>query len=122
MLYRGERERDGTIRLHPHPMNDRCPQNVNQHVPLEYLSDIDESIEQLHDHLWSVNKFIHENPELAFEEHKAHDALTNFMQLHKGWHVTRSAYGMKTAWQATFHSGLAGPVVSFNAEMGTPPY
>jgi hypothetical protein len=122
MLYRSERERDGRIRLQPHSAHNECQQIIDRHVPLKYLTDIDESIELFRANLWSVNKFIHNNPELAFEEHKAHDALTNFMQLHKGWHVTRSAYGMKTAWQAVFDSERAGPVVSFNAEMGMPPY
>jgi amidohydrolase len=89
----------------------------NWHDP---LSDIDRSIKSLSISLWPLNEFIHENPELAFEEHKAHDALTGFMRLHKGWKVTPSAYGMKTAWLAIYDSGKAGPVVSFNVEMGRP--
>lgn len=84
-----------------------------------YLSEIDNFIETLGDSLWPLNKFIHENPELAFQEHKAHQALTDFMRSRKeGWQVTSSAYGIETAWVAIYDSGNPGPVVSFNVEMG----
>lgn len=102
------------------PMDNECAENVPQDGSHERLSEIDNSIESLRASLWPLNKFIHENPELAFEEHKAHDALTKFMRSQKDWHVTTSAYGMETAWVAVYDSGKAGPVVSFNAEMGTP--
>ncbi|KAL5116008.1 hypothetical protein ACEQ8H_006126 [Pleosporales sp. CAS-2024a] len=83
-----------------------------------YLQDIDKAVEKLKSSLWPLNKYIHENPELAFQEHKAHDALTEYMCSHRAWKVTRSAHGIATAWIAEYDSGLAGPVVSFNAEMG----
>jgi hypothetical protein len=83
-----------------------------------YLSDIDVAIESLRTPLESLNTYIHENPELAFEEHKAHAALTKFMRAQKGWQVTATAYGIATAWVATYDSGKSGAVVSFNAEMG----
>lgn len=88
-------------------------------APDEYLSDIDDFVGSLADSLWPLNLFIHANPELAFNEFKAHDALTRFMRSQRGWHVTSSAYGLKTAWTAVYDSGRKGPVVSFNAEMGT---
>jgi metal-dependent amidase/aminoacylase/carboxypeptidase family protein len=84
----------------------------------EYLSDIDKCIEKFQGALWPLNKSIHDNPELAFKEHKTHDALTRFMCSQKGWRVTPSAYGLETAWVAAYDSGKDGPVVSFNAEMG----
>ncbi|KAM7183182.1 peptidase M20 [Naviculisporaceae sp. PSN 640] len=43
------------------------------------------------------------------------------MQSRPGWKVTRSAYGIKTAWTAVYDSGRPGPVVSFNAEMDALP-
>jgi hypothetical protein len=85
----------------------------------EYLLDIDHFIRDLEPLLWPLNSFLYENPELGFKEHKAHDALTNFIQSREGWHVTPSAYGMETAWVAVYDSGRPGPMVSFNAEMGT---
>lgn len=86
---------------------------------LRYMSEIDEHIDTLQDALWPLNKFIHRNPELAFKEYKAHDALTEFMSSQDGWEVTPSAYGIQTAWTAVYDTGKKGPVVSFNAEMGT---
>jgi hypothetical protein len=118
MLYRSEMERDGTVRLHPHPDSDRATETIIHDVSHGYLSRISEAIEKLRVDLWPLNKYIHENPELAFEEHKAHEALTNFMQSYEGWRVTKSAYGISTAWEAVYDGGKAGPLVSFNAEMG----
>ena len=31
--------------------------------------------------------------------------------------MTRHAYGLDTAWEATFEFGAGGPVVGFNSEM-----
>ena len=85
---------------------------------VEFLSEIHSVVEGLRDSLWTLNNFIHENPELAFKEYKAHHALTSFMRSRQNWHVTTSAYGMETAWVAVYDSGRKGPTVSFNAEMG----
>lgn len=83
------------------------------------VSDIDAFIDNIEESLWGLNGFIHANPELAFQEHKTHRALTEFMGSQgEDWHVTPSAYGMETAWVAVYDSGQQGPVVSFNVEMG----
>lgn len=84
----------------------------------KYLADINDFIETISDELWIINKKIHDNPELGYEEHKAHALLTSFLKSKKGWKVTPSAYGMDTAWVAVYDSGEKGPVVSLNAEMG----
>ncbi|EPE08104.1 peptidase m20 domain containing 2 [Ophiostoma piceae UAMH 11346] len=86
-----------------------------------YLAEIEQFVDALHSSLWPINSYIHCNPELSFQEHKAHNALTSFMELQDGWHVTRSAYNMETAWAATYDSGRAGPVVALNAEMDALP-
>jgi len=87
--------------------------------PPEYASEIGLLVDSLADPLWSLNTFIHNSPELAFKEYKAHDALVKFMRSQASWRVTPSATGIRTAWIATFDSGKPGPTVSFNAEMGT---
>ena len=87
-----------------------------------FLSDIDTFIADIEESLWTLNVFIHENPELAFQEYQTHQALTEFVRLQgKDWRVTPSAYGMETAWVAVYDSGQEGPVVSFNVEMGKSP-
>ncbi|KAL3484517.1 major facilitator superfamily domain-containing protein [Aspergillus germanicus] len=61
---------------------------------------------------------IHEHPELAYEEHYAHDTITKFLGDHKA-NVTHSAYGLKTAFEAT--AGTGGRCVNFNAELDALP-
>ncbi|KAF2653698.1 putative amidohydrolase [Lophiostoma macrostomum CBS 122681] len=99
------------------------PFATSRRVPVfpDLLSGIDSFINTLHTVLWPLNRYIHENPELAFEEYKTHDALTKFMESQDGWKVTKSAYGIETAWIASYDSGHEGPVVSFNAEMDALP-
>lgn len=84
----------------------------------EHLPTIDFVVNDLQPSLWKVNTFIHEHPELGFEEHTAHDVLTQYLRSRGDWAVTPSAHGMATAWEAVFDTGRPGPTVSFNAEMG----
>lgn len=93
----------------------------DQTDPPQYLDEINNAVDDVADAFWPVNKRIHDNPELGYREFIAHHALTTFMEGLGDWKVTRSAYGMKTAWVAVFDSGRPGPVVSFNAEMGETP-
>ena len=95
--------------------NTNCWQHVGD---TSYLDQISNAVENLGETFWLLNRQIHETPELAFKEYKTHDALTAYLETHRGWRVTRSAYGIETAWEAVYDSGKAGPVVSFNAEMG----
>ena len=115
-------EVDGFILVPSGPDEKRCRINTNPRLDEEhsrYLAYIDRFVDSLEETLWPLNRFIHQNPELAFREYKAHQALTDFMRLREeGWKVTPSAYGMETAWVAAYDSGNPGPVVSFNVEMG----
>ncbi|KAK4159616.1 hypothetical protein QBC43DRAFT_125039 [Cladorrhinum sp. PSN259] len=87
-----------------------------------FLSEIDSFVDSLAETLWPLNNFIHQNPELAYQEHKAHKALTDFMRTQKpAWEVSPGAYGIPTAWTALFDSGKPGPFVSFNVEMDALP-
>jgi hypothetical protein len=88
-------------------------------LPPKYLQDVDDFVDNASGDLWNINKQIHNNPELGYEEHKAHALLTCFMKSVTGWNVTASAYGIATAWVATYDRGKKGPVVSFQVEMGT---
>lgn len=92
--------------------------NISMSLEATYLNDISSYVDSICDILWPVNKKIHDNPELGYEEYIAHETLTEFMRCQNGWKVTPSAYGLETAWVAVYDSGREGPVVSFNAEMG----
>ncbi|KAJ9143352.1 Peptidase M20 domain-containing protein 2 [Pleurostoma richardsiae] len=60
-----------------------------------------------------VSDTIHANPELAYKEFKAHDAIVSLLES-LGLDVTPHAYGLETAFSAEYGSG--GRLVIFNAE------
>ncbi|KAL1592758.1 hypothetical protein SLS60_011174 [Paraconiothyrium brasiliense] len=96
----------------------RAPNHGVHKDPPKHVSEVDGYVDSWRNVLWPLNKFIHDNPELAFNEYKAHDALTHFMRSRDDWIVTPHSYGIETAWTAIFDTGREGPVVSFNVEMG----
>ncbi|KAK4667849.1 uncharacterized protein QC764_704120 [Podospora pseudoanserina] len=90
--------------------------------PHDHLAEIASFVDSQSEKLWHLNKFIHSNPEPAFQEFKAHEALTKFMRSRpERWQVTSSACGIETAWIAVYDSGRKGPAVSFNVEMDALP-
>jgi len=70
-------------------------------------------IEAMADVLVEASHDIHAHPELAFEEHHAHRILTDLLE-REGVEVTRSAYGLETAFDA--RAGTEGPVIAVCAE------
>ncbi|KAJ5227638.1 uncharacterized protein N7469_007644 [Penicillium citrinum] len=76
-------------------------------------ASVDRAIEELHDSLRKVNQGIWSNPELAFNEHHAHDLICDFLEK-QGFTVKRHAYGLNTSFEAL--SGTGGRLVNFNAE------
>ncbi|POS70535.1 hypothetical protein DHEL01_v211073 [Diaporthe helianthi] len=99
-------------------LEDESMESQSEH---KFLNSINVFIEGISDELWTINRKIHDNPELGYEEYKAHALLTSFLTSKKGWKVTTSAYGMDTAWVAVYDSGERGPVVSLNVEMDALP-
>lgn len=83
-----------------------------------YFQSISDYVDSIVDELWPINQEIHDNPELGYEEVEAHKLLTDFMEAHEGWNVTRSIYNISTAFVAVFEGSGDGPIVSFNAEYG----
>lgn len=61
----------------------------------------------------SVNTKIHSNPELAYEEYKAHDAFVSCLR-YLGFEVHPRVYGLQTAFSV--QAGSGGRLVIFNAE------
>jgi amidohydrolase len=72
------------------------------------LARVRSRVDALADELVGVSRDIHGHPELGFEEHHAHEVLTAALERH-GLDVTRSAYGLDTAFEAT--AGTEGPTV-----------
>lgn len=81
-----------------------------------HFTAISNYIDSITDDLSSINTEIHSNPELGYEEVKAHDLLTSFMEKQEGWNVARSVGNISTAFMAIFNGNGDGPVVGFNAE------
>lgn len=63
--------------------------------------------------LVAVSREIHAHPELAFEEHRAHDLLTGVLEA-EGLEVQRHACGLDTGFVA--RAGREGPVVAVLCE------
>jgi metal-dependent amidase/aminoacylase/carboxypeptidase family protein len=59
-----------------------------------------------------------DNPELAFEEHRACALLTDTLE-GAGLGVSRGAYGLATAFECEFDGGSASPRVTLLAEYDT---
>jgi len=79
----------------------------------EAKSTICSYIDDISDELIAVSHAIHENPELGYEEHFAHEQLTKVL-IDKGLDVHKSAYEIDTAFEAT--AGKTGPVVALLCE------
>ncbi|KAJ5818114.1 hypothetical protein N7474_003705 [Penicillium riverlandense] len=74
---------------------------------------LDEYVDSQTKALKELNHSIHDHPELAYKEHHAHNAICDFLE-QLGIAVTRHAYGLSTAFEAT--SGSHGRCINFNAE------
>src|SRR5215207_9402201 len=70
-------------------------------------------VDRLADVLLEASHSIHEHPELGFEEHHAHDLLTDILEA-EGLPVERSAYGLKTGFAA--RAGSEGPTIAVLCE------
>lgn len=70
-------------------------------------------IDARHDEISSLNRQIHSNPELAYEEYKAHDAFVTHLRF-LNFDVTPKAYGLETSFVAEY--GTGGRLVVYNAE------
>ncbi|GCB24485.1 peptidase M20 domain-containing protein 2 [Aspergillus awamori] len=70
--------------------------------------------------LKELNHQIWSNPELAYEEHNAHQSICDlFEKLNlEGYHISRGVYGLKTAMRIEYRQGPGSGrrVVAFNAE------
>lgn len=80
---------------------------------------IEEAVDDLSSSARELSLAIHREPELAFKEVATAEKLASYMEKH-GFKVTRHAYGLKTAWEATFEHGTGGRTVGFNVSPPLP--
>ena len=72
-----------------------------------------DEVDRLADDLVEVSHRLHDRPELCFEEHFAHELLTDVLET-QGLAPDRAAYDLDTAFRAT--AGSAGPTVAVLCE------
>lgn len=70
----------------------------------EYRSTVNSTIDDADAELHKVNRALHQNPELGFEEHFAHETITSYLSAH-GFKVKKHAYGLETSFEAEYGSG-----------------
>jgi amidohydrolase len=79
----------------------------------EAKSKVCSYIDEMKEELIGVSHAIHENPELGYEEHFAHEQLTKVLT-NNGLNVSTNAYELETAFEAT--AGKSGPIVALLCE------
>jgi amidohydrolase len=91
---------------------------VNDDQVAEAKARIAAEVGRLHSRFIDMSHQLHGNPELAFEEYKAAELLTNELE-EQGFDVQRGVAGLDTAFVATYGSGE--PVVALLAEFDALP-
>ncbi|KAL4814522.1 hypothetical protein BDW67DRAFT_186719 [Aspergillus spinulosporus] len=76
-------------------------------------ASIDEALQTANASLRALNQKIWSDPETAYEEHRAHNEICDFLE-ERGFSVTRHAFGLDTSFEAK--SGSGGRLINFNAE------
>jgi amidohydrolase len=84
-------------------------------IPKDVKIKVAEAADRLASELEALSHQIHDNPELAFKEEKAHGWLTGFLEKH-GARVERGVGGLPTAFRATIEGTGSGPTVAILAE------
>ncbi|OPB43843.1 amidase/amidohydrolase, metal ion dependent [Trichoderma guizhouense] len=68
------------------------------------LNNSHDAIDAAGQDLRALNKAIHDNPELGYQEFYAVETISSFLQKH-GYTVTKQAYGLETSFMAEIGSG-----------------
>ncbi|HXH84363.1 MAG TPA: M20 family metallopeptidase [Candidatus Tectomicrobia bacterium] len=85
-------------------------------APIETVKQrVVEAVDRLADELERVSHLIHDHPELAFQETRAHGWLTDVLEKH-GAAVERGVGGLPTAFRATIPGAGPGPTIAIMAE------
>lgn len=79
----------------------------------EVKKEVCEYIDSIAPDLVEISHAIHSKPELGYEEHFAHNCLTEAL-LQKGLEVEKGAYELETAFEAK--AGSSGPVIALLCE------
>ncbi len=81
----------------------------------EYKEKVLKKIDLIASDLVKLADYIHDNPELGYQEYKSSKALTHFLEKH-GFEVEMPIIGFETAFRATFQGKTSRPKVALLAE------
>ncbi|KAJ1323977.1 aminobenzoyl-glutamate utilization protein B [Microdochium nivale] len=73
-----------------------------QPSPAQVKQLINDALSSLDTELRDINHKIHSNPELGYEEHKAHDNIVALLQTQPDIRVTPHTYGLDTSFEAEY--------------------
>lgn len=94
---------------------------MSNSIDLKTLKEeINKEIDKQSKDLIDISKYIHANPEYLFEEYKASEALTAYMDKN-GFAVERGICGLPTAFKATYKGSKQGYHVGLFAEYDAVP-
>lgn len=82
---------------------------MKEEIKNKIMSEIDQKMNEL----WNISKYIHENPEMCFEEEKACKVQCDFLR-NEGFDVKEGLGTLPTAFEATIGEGK--PVVAILSE------
>lgn len=89
--------------------------SVNQPSIQQMKQEIIQLTSQIKSELEEISAYLFQNPELAFEEYKAQQALCGCLERH-GFQVTKGVGGIATSFQAEFTNHKPGKTIAFMAE------
>ena len=78
-------------------------------------AECDRYLEEQMEELWQISRYIHENPELCFEEVKACEVQCGYLQKH-GFQVEKGVGTLDTAFHAAYSQDPSGPVIAIVSE------
>ncbi|MGH7369512.1 MAG: M20 family metallopeptidase [Candidatus Methylomirabilaceae bacterium] len=82
---------------------------------MQIKTEVVRAVDRLADELVAISRFLHQHPELAFEEHQAARHLTAILKA-RGFDVTDGVAGLPTAFLARSADGPATATVALLAE------
>ncbi|KAL2825075.1 hypothetical protein BDW59DRAFT_172569 [Aspergillus cavernicola] len=85
-------------------------------LPTDIVNEVTKAIDEAKEELRRLNLEIFNNPEIAFQEVKACNLLSDWFEARGGWVVRRGVYGLQTAFEARFSLQEGGRTICFNAE------
>jgi len=76
---------------------------------------LQDNVSSIEDKIVETAKYIHDNPEIGYEEHKACEILASELEKN-GFKLTRGVAGLPTAFKAVLKGKAKGPTVGILAE------